>query len=235
MSAGAGVSRSVGRALAVFDLHARERRALSPIEIRERLNIPQPSAHALLKDLVDQGWLAVDGITSTYLPTAAFARLGSWVGTGLLTSGAYVRYLDALALVTSDTISLATVSGELTDIVAVRAGTATPSIALGVGLAAPLLHSATGAALLALLRRPGGEAQHSAAVAKFAQAFALRRAGVAEGVMLSGVTIVAVALPSIDERPVVAVVAGFAEPMKPGLDALSTSMANLRDEIWSGQ
>lgn len=235
MSGGAGVSRSVGRALAVFDLLARERRALSPIEIRERLNIPQPSAHALLKDLVHQGWLAVDGVTNSYMPTAAFARLGSWVETGLLASGAYVRYLDALALVTSDTISLATVSGELTNIVAVSAGTATPSIALGVGLGAPLLHSATGAALLAVLGRPGGEGRHSDAVAQFSEAFAVRRAGVAEGVMLSGVTIVAVDLPSVDERPVVAVVAGFAEPMRPGLDALSASMTELRDQIWSRQ
>gem|GEM_PF-1785881 len=241
------VSRSVERAFSLFALFAELRRPLGTKEIRGRLAIPQQSAHALLKDLVQQGWLAFDPAAQTYFPTLAFGRLGDWLEPALLASGPYVRYLDALAAASVETVSLATATSGLVEVLDVRLGSATPAVALRPGLGSTLTESATGAALLAQmpaevrrehLRRLVGSASavapaNAEAVATFEHAFARGAAAAAYDLLLAGIGVVAIDLPPLDpKRPVVAVLAGFSERVRSAEATLAARMAELRAAIW---
>lgn len=97
---------SLQRLSALLELFARERRPLPSAEICVALAAPRSSVAALLKALSQMGWLAHDRRAATYLPTARFATLGSWVLEGALMSAPLLEAVQQLQVATGETVSL---------------------------------------------------------------------------------------------------------------------------------
>lgn len=97
---------SLQRLSALLELFARERRPLPSAAICAALGAPRSSVAALLKALAQMGWLAHDRRAATYLPTAKFATLGSWVLEGALMSPALLEAVQQLQVATGETVSL---------------------------------------------------------------------------------------------------------------------------------
>lgn len=97
---------SLQRLSALLELFARERRPLSSAAIGTALAAPRSSVAALLKALVQMGWLAHDRRAATYLPTAKFATLGGWVLDEALLSPALLEAVQQLQVATGETVSI---------------------------------------------------------------------------------------------------------------------------------
>lgn len=102
-------SQSVARTLMIFNLFARERRALNAAEIAPAIGAPRSSCAALLKTLVDLSMLSIDRRTSTYFPTTRFAELGRWIVDDTLFPERLTTLLHDLQLITDETITLGAV------------------------------------------------------------------------------------------------------------------------------
>ena len=74
------VVKSVGRVLRVLELFEKHQTPLSATQICNSLDLPKSSANALLKSLVQLGYLSIDGPTKNYF---RHSRSQSW-GTGCL-------------------------------------------------------------------------------------------------------------------------------------------------------
>ncbi len=102
----ADLTLSLQRLSALFELFARERGPLSSTEICHALGAPRSSTAALLKGLAQMGWLAHDRRAATYLPTARFAMLGSWVLESATLSPALLEAVHQLQVASGETVSL---------------------------------------------------------------------------------------------------------------------------------
>jgi DNA-binding IclR family transcriptional regulator len=100
-------ARSVVRTVTLFEEFARARRALSSSEIVARLGAPRSSIADLLRTLVDEGVLAMDRRSATYLPTAKFAMLGHWLADSWRSNHHLLDALERLAQDTGETTSFA--------------------------------------------------------------------------------------------------------------------------------
>jgi DNA-binding IclR family transcriptional regulator len=78
--------KSARRVLEIFEFFDNYRREATVIEISEALSYPQSSTSALLKSLVNMGYLTHDPYKRTYISSPRVALLGFWVSS-LLTSG----------------------------------------------------------------------------------------------------------------------------------------------------
>ncbi|WP_074119308.1 helix-turn-helix domain-containing protein [Bradyrhizobium sp. AS23.2] len=72
------VIKSAHRVLRIFEYFAEIQRPASMTEIARRLNYPASSTSALLKCLVELGYLDSDRHARTYVPTARISLLGGW-------------------------------------------------------------------------------------------------------------------------------------------------------------
>ena len=73
------VVKSAQRVLRIFEYFAEIQRPASMTEIARRLNYPPSSTSALLKSLLDLGYLDYDRKAHTYVPTARISLVGGWV------------------------------------------------------------------------------------------------------------------------------------------------------------
>jgi len=73
------VVKSAQRVLRIFEYFAEIERPAAMTEIARRLNYPPSSTSALLKSLVELGYLDHDRQTRSYLPTVRVALLGGWL------------------------------------------------------------------------------------------------------------------------------------------------------------
>jgi DNA-binding IclR family transcriptional regulator len=87
------VVKSAHRVLRIFEYFAEIERPATMTEIARRLNYPTSSTSALLKSLVEQGYLDNDRHARTYAPTVRIALLGGWIKNQMLPGVA----LDAIA------------------------------------------------------------------------------------------------------------------------------------------
>ena len=78
--------KSARRVLEIFEFFDNYRREATVIEISEALAYPQSSTSALLKSLVNMGYLTHNPLKRTYISSPRVALLGFWVSS-LLTSG----------------------------------------------------------------------------------------------------------------------------------------------------
>jgi DNA-binding IclR family transcriptional regulator len=97
---------SLQRLGVLLELFARERRPLPSAAVCAALAAPRSSVAALLKALVQMGWLAHDRRAATYLPTAKFATLGAWVLDAALMPPALLEAIQQLQVSTGETVSL---------------------------------------------------------------------------------------------------------------------------------
>ncbi|WP_051346645.1 helix-turn-helix domain-containing protein [Bradyrhizobium sp. th.b2] len=78
-SADPSVVKSAHRVLRIFEYFAEIERPAAMTEIARRLNYPPSSTSALLKSLVELGYLEHDRQARTYRPTVRIALLGGWL------------------------------------------------------------------------------------------------------------------------------------------------------------
>jgi DNA-binding IclR family transcriptional regulator len=81
------VVKSAHRVLRIFEYFAEIQRPASMTEIARRLSYPASSTSALLKSLVELGYLDSDRHARTYVPTARIALLGGWTRDRVLPGG----------------------------------------------------------------------------------------------------------------------------------------------------
>ncbi len=101
------VIKSAGRALAVLELFERERAPLGLGQLTAALSLPTSSGAALMKSLVELGYLSYDRARRRYFPTMRIAVLGGWIEQALFGAGGVVDRAERLHEATGLTVVLA--------------------------------------------------------------------------------------------------------------------------------
>src|SRR5215471_12160295 len=81
------VVKSAGRVLQVLEFFDDIRRESNVVEIKDALGYPQSSTSALLRSLVELGYLNYNNTSRTYIPTTRVALLGTWIDNDLMRDG----------------------------------------------------------------------------------------------------------------------------------------------------
>ena len=219
-SRGPNISKSVGRAFALLELFAQEQRPLSATEVRNALSLPQPSARALLGELVELGFLSCDDTNRRYFPTGRLSRLTDWLSGRLMPDPRLTAAIDCIAARVGETASLSHRSGQYLAIAYACVADHPVAVRLRAGPGEQLWRSAAGRTLLAGL--PSAECE--ALLAAFVRGqrrnrekdllrrlpemlSEIRRTGhyVAQDVLLRGVTTICVPVGYSGQRCVVTV------------------------------
>src|SRR5262245_26560590 len=108
MKSQANISKSVARTFRVLELFREMRKPMTAAQIQHSLDIPQPSARVLLKELVDIGYLAYTMPAKTYFPTPLLCKLGDWLGRSPMVHEPLIRAVDAISRELGETVSLST-------------------------------------------------------------------------------------------------------------------------------
>jgi IclR family KDG regulon transcriptional repressor len=145
------ISKSVARAFDVLELFRRQQQPMTAATIRHELDIPQPSARALLRNLVDLGYLNFTDENKTYFPTMRLAQLGDWVSNTTLAGVDIVRLIDDIALETGETASLNTINALNLEIIYARTAAHPLGLNLRAGIGDTLWLSAAGRTLISAL------------------------------------------------------------------------------------
>lgn len=228
-----GVVKSAARVLRIFEFFDDVQREARLNEICAALDLPVSSTSALLRSLVQLGYLQVDGETRAFIPTSRIAMLGSWAAGDLGQDGWFVRVMDELGAQTGQTVSIAARNGIYSQYIRVEQATAPLRVAVPTGTRRLLAWSASGTVLLgdtdeaeiaAIVRRTNAErlqGQPRIETARVLDNVALfRRQGYffSRGMVVRGAGHIAMAMPSSGaaRRPQVHAlgVAGWIEDME---------------------
>lgn len=99
--------KSARRVFEILEYFDRERRPLGLKEVLDGLGYPASSGSALLKSLVQLGYLDYDRERRSYFPTMRIAALGAWVHDALFGDGALTGLMNHLHRTTGETVILA--------------------------------------------------------------------------------------------------------------------------------
>ena len=216
------------RILEFFDQIQRDARVS---EIVERLSFPQSSTSALLRSLVQTGYLDYSPATRTYAPTARVALLGAWAGGSPMRDGSLLRMMEDLSAETGETILLASPNGIFAQYIYVIQATNPMRLHVLLGSQRPLVWSATGTALLSdmpedavrlLVRRTNAEAPPGQKVVDVRQTLAnverFRKQGYffSRGMVVYGAGVIAMRLPATSTNP--------GRPLALGIGGLNESL-----------
>jgi IclR family KDG regulon transcriptional repressor len=100
------IVKSVGRVFEVLELFDTERAALSATSIARTLKYPASSTVALLKSMVNLGYLAYDHNDRMYFPTLRLPLLGAWMESGLYADGHLFQLIDDVHTATNESVFL---------------------------------------------------------------------------------------------------------------------------------
>ncbi|HJP39272.1 MAG: helix-turn-helix domain-containing protein [Gammaproteobacteria bacterium] len=142
------VVKSVGRVLRVLELFEKHQTPLSATQICNSLDLPKSSANALLKSLVQLGYLSIDGPTKNYFPTLSLTKLGDWLPGAMFGSGEILNVLEELHRQTQETVTLSMPNGLNMQFITVIRGTFPISLHIHEGFLAPLFGTGVGIAQL---------------------------------------------------------------------------------------
>ena len=201
-------------------------------DIVSRLAYPTSSTAALLKSMVELGYLAFDNVSRSYVPTARVAMLGSWINDPGYARDAALAWMQQVNDATGETILLGVQhGGEAVYAEVIRSvlpiqyfvepGTRRPMTGCGVGWA--MLSQQPDAAARALLRPGRGAGAARRAHELNAQLETVRRDGYAfsRHSVTAGVGVIAlpVARPVLGQ-PVALAVGGPVERLEARLDLI---------------
>lgn len=144
------ISKSVARIFEVLELFSQTQQPMRAVDIQKALNYPQPSTLALLKNLVELGYLSFDRLHKTYFPTLELARLAQWVEPALVGQGWLARIADELSSACNETTSVVGRNDLHTQMIYVRKAEHPLALQVEAGLGAPLCATAVGRAILSL-------------------------------------------------------------------------------------
>jgi DNA-binding IclR family transcriptional regulator len=138
--------KSVTRVFQVLECFEEERRPLSATSIGRALNYPQSSTQALLKTMVNAGYLTYDSQIRGYFPTPKILMKTSWLAD---TSSSLLDGMEDLRELTGETVTLSSYRNLDMQIVRVAPGRHRIALAPHPGDRLPLFASAVGIAFLA--------------------------------------------------------------------------------------
>ena len=150
----ASVVKSAGRVFEVLELFDAERQAMTATAIARALKYPASSTVALLKSIVNLGYLSHDPSERTYFPTIQLAAVSRWLEDSFFVEGHLLELMDELAAAAGDPVMLSWQSELAMQFVRVNApdkGTARSQIG-GPGARLPLFESVVGLTALTLKR-----------------------------------------------------------------------------------
>ena len=143
-----GSIKSARRVFEVLEYLDRTRAPVTLTEICGQFRYAPSSGSALLKSLVQLGYLEYDKRSRTYLPTMRIALLGSWVASDLFGGLNILRLMEDLRDATGETIVLAARSDLQTQYVHVVHSNEALQFAVAPGTLRPLAGSGFGRLLL---------------------------------------------------------------------------------------
>ena len=100
------VVKSVGRVFEVLELFEAERIPLSATAIARTLKYPASSTVALLKSMVQLGYLSCDHIERLYFPTVRVPLLSAWIEDGFFSEGHLFQLIDEINSTTHESTYL---------------------------------------------------------------------------------------------------------------------------------
>jgi len=149
------VVKSVARVLEVLELFLQRREPLSGIQICRALNYPKSSANAILKSLVELGYLVLNPDNLKYFPSLRVTYLGDWLPEQLLGTIETTKLLESLHEATSETVTLSMQNGFHMQFIRVLPGTFPLSLRVSEGFMAPIFGTTVGAAYLSTITDQG--------------------------------------------------------------------------------
>ena len=222
--------KSAARVLQILEFFDRIQRKATVMEVADALAFPQSSTSALLRCLVSLGYLLYDPYTRLYAPSSRVALLGSWVNPHFFSEGQVLRLMKELNERTGDAVVLAVRNGLHVQYIHVIEATNLVRLHLTLGAAHPLARSGAGYAILArlsdaevtrIVMRTNAERADGESLVNVAELLAtlaeVRRQGYAftTDVILKGAGILAAAMPTPPDQPVLIVgVGGVSEVMR---------------------
>jgi DNA-binding IclR family transcriptional regulator len=156
------IVKSVGRVFEVLELFDQEQRAMTATRVGRKLKYPASSTLALLKSMVNLGYLGFDRAERIYSPTVRVSMLGRWVESSLFGEGKLFAMIEDLRARTGQTVLLSIQNDLHMQFIHVVLGESF-SLNIKAGQTVPLFRSAIG--LVALSDRPDKE------IAKFVERF----------------------------------------------------------------
>lgn len=154
------IVKSVGRVFEVLELFDAEQKALTATQVGRTLKYPASSTLALLKSMVNLGYLGFDRAERVYAPTVRVSMLGRWVETSLFGEGRLVAMMEDIRTKTGQSVLLSIQNDLQMQFIHVILGESF-SLNVKAGHTVPLFRSAIG--VMALSDRPDKE------VAKFVE------------------------------------------------------------------
>jgi IclR family KDG regulon transcriptional repressor len=145
------ISKSVARAFEVFELFRQRQTPMTAAQVRHALSIPQPSTRALLRNLVELGYLNFEEDEKTYFPSMQFAHLGDWISNTVLGGTDIARLVDDIALETGETTSANIINALNLEILYARTAAHPLGLNLRPGIGDALWLSAAGRTLISAL------------------------------------------------------------------------------------
>lgn len=149
---GSGVVKSAGRVLQILEFFDDVQRPASVAEVSESLNYPQSSTSALLRSLVNLGYLNYDPHARTYISSTRVALLGNWLGPQYVAEGSVVQMMRELNEKTGDTVFLGVRNGLHVQYIHVVQAQSPARLHLTLGTVRPLARSGAGLAILSTMQ-----------------------------------------------------------------------------------
>lgn len=145
----AGVVKSAGRVLRIFELFDVLRREAPVYEVSELLNLPQSSTSVLLRSMVLMGYLQFNPKTRAFSPTTRVALLGNWVNGAMISDGLLMRLLQRVNARTNQAVVVAVRNQIWSEYIHIVQSTNPVRLFVVKGSRRPLIRSGTGLMLLA--------------------------------------------------------------------------------------
>jgi len=167
------IVKSVGRVFEVLELFNTERASLTATAVARALKYPASSTVALLKSMVNLGYLSYDHAARTYFPTIRLAVISNWLENSFYIEGHLLELMDDITNVTGESTFLSWLNDLHMQFVRVRIGPNGTAVTPMLEPHRPLFESLVG--LLALSQKRDVE------IVKLAERINhLRRAGEAK-------------------------------------------------------
>lgn len=102
--------KTARRIFEVLEYFEEVKRPISLKELANKCDYPTSSAAAILKSMVNLGYLFYDSYNRTYMPTMRIAQMGSWLNTGLFGESAILEMVEFINQEIDELVSISTQS-----------------------------------------------------------------------------------------------------------------------------
>ena len=145
------VIKSVGRVFEILELFDKRRQALSAKDVSKTLNYPLNSAHALLKSMLELGYLEFNEVDWSYVPSTKFVNVLDWLEEYLERDSNIIEFMHELNQKTEETINLSRGFDTKTKFIQGLNSIHPVGISVRIGLTMPAVQSLTGITSLAAM------------------------------------------------------------------------------------